>query len=64
MDLSPIYKAIGGGIAGLIIAEAARFGFQPDGPTANALSVVITALLGYGVGHLIVYFFPKNQPKI
>lgn len=64
MDFSPFYKAIGGGIAGLIIAEAARFGFQPDGPTASALSVVVTALTGYILGHALVYFSPKNKTKI
>lgn len=58
--LSTISKAIAGGLAGAIIAEAAHFGFQPDAPTKTALSVVITALVGYVVGHAIVYFSPKN----
>jgi hypothetical protein len=61
MDLAAISKAIGGGLAGLIIAEGARFGFQPDAPTASALAVLTTALAGYVVGHVVVYLSPKNK---
>lgn len=61
MELSTISKAIGGGIAGAIIALAAHFGFQPDAPTATALAVVVTAVVGYAVGHVAVYFAPKNK---
>lgn len=61
MDLAAVSKAIGGGIAGVIIAEAAHFGFQPDAPTATALAVVVTAVVGYVIGHVVVYFSPKNK---
>jgi FtsH-binding integral membrane protein len=61
VELSTISKAIGGGIAGAIIALAAHFGFQPDAPTATALAVVVTAVTGYVVGHVAVYFAPKNK---
>lgn len=60
-DISAFYKAVGGGVAGLLIAEAARFGFNPDAPTKDALALVVTALVGYIVGHVIVYFSPKNK---
>lgn len=56
-----INKAIAGGIVGLVVALAARFGWQPDAPTITALSVVVTSVVGYAVGHLTVYFFPKNK---
>lgn len=61
---STVSKAIAGGIVGLIIAEAARFGFQPNAAAASALSVLVTALVGYVVGHLVVYFAPANKTKI
>lgn len=63
-DLATISKAIAGGIVGLIIAEGARFGFQPDAPTASALGVLVTAIVGYAVGHAVVYFAPKNKERI
>lgn len=61
MDISTISKAIAGGIVGLAVALAARFGFQPDGPTVSALGVVVTAVVGYAVGHIVVYMAPKNK---
>lgn len=64
IDLSPINKAIAGGIVGVILTEAARYGFQPDAPTATALGVLVSAVVGYAVGHLAVYFAPKNSTKI
>lgn len=64
MDLSTISKAIAAGITGAIIALAARYGFQPDAPTASALGVIVTALVGYIAGHVVTYFAPKNSTKI
>lgn len=61
MNLSEISKAIAGGLAGLIIAEAARFGFQPDAPTKSAIAVLVTAVVGYLIGHIVVYLSPKNK---
>jgi hypothetical protein len=61
MDLSSMSKAIAGGVVGLIVAEAARFGFQPDAVTVSALGVVMTAIVGYVAGHVVVYFAPKNK---
>lgn len=63
-DLANISKAIGGGIAGALIALAAHFGFQPDAPTTTALAVVVTAVVGYVVGHIVTYFAPANKRKI
>lgn len=61
--LQTVSKAIAGGLVGLVVALVARFGWQPDAPTMSALSVVLTALVGYVVGHIAVYFAPKNVPK-
>lgn len=61
MNLSNISKAIAGGLVGIIVAEAAHFGWQPDGPTLDALSVIITGIVGYAVGHVVVYFAPRNK---
>jgi len=61
MDLTSISKAVAGGVVGLIVAEGARFGFQPSAPTKSAISVIVTALVGYLLGHLVVYFAPKNK---
>lgn len=61
IDLATMVKAIAGGIVGLVIAEAARFGFKADGPTVTALGVIVTGLVGYIVGHVVVYFAPKNK---
>lgn len=60
MSPSSITKAIAGGLVGLIVAEAAHFGWQPDAPTVTALGVIVTGLVGYVVGHVVVYFAPKN----
>lgn len=61
MDLTQISKAIAGGLVGLIVALAARYGFQPDAPTVTLLGVVVTALVGYLVGHVAVFVAPKNK---
>ena len=49
-------KAIGGGIAALVVGYAAQ-------PTVNlSLHTLWTALLSYAFGHLVVYLFPANKP--
>lgn len=63
MDLSAINKAIAGGITAAIVAVLARYGFQPHTDTITALGVIITALVGYVVGHIVVYLSPANKPK-
>ncbi len=61
MDLAAFSKAIAGGIAGVILSEAARYGFKSDPATVTAVGVVLTAIVGYVVGHVVVYFAPKNK---
>lgn len=62
--MQSISKAIAGGIVGLAVALAARYGWQPDAPTVTALGVVVTAVIGYVVGHLVTYFAPANKAKV
>ena len=64
MDLSTISKAIAGGLTGAIVAVLAHYGFQPHAETITALGVVVTALTGYVVGHVVVYLAPANKLKI
>lgn len=61
MDLSTISKAIAGGLIGVLVGEAARYGFHPMPTTVTAAGVLITAVVSYLVGHLAVYFAPKNK---
>jgi hypothetical protein len=61
MDLSPISKAIAGGLVGLVVAEVARYGFHGSPEVVNAVSVIVTALVGYVVGHIAVYLAPANK---
>jgi hypothetical protein len=60
MNLSSVSKAIAGGVITAVMAELAKFGFQPKGASASALSVIITAVVAYVVGHVAVYFAPSN----
>lgn len=62
-DLQTISKAIAGGVVGLIVALAARYGFHPNAPTVSALGVLVTGLVGYIAGHIVVYLAPANKPK-
>lgn len=62
-DVQSVSKAIAGGLVGLVVALVARFGWQPDAPTMSAIDVLITALVGYVIGHVSVYFSPANKPK-
>lgn len=60
MNLTPFDKAIAGGLVSLIVSELARFGFQPKGTSVTALEVIVTGLVSYVAGHLVVYF-AKNK---
>lgn len=60
MNLSNQQKAIAGGVVTAIVALFAHFGWQPDGQAMNFLNIVVTIVTGYIVGHLGVYFAPRN----
>lgn len=60
MELTTFDKAIAGGLSTAIVAVAARVGFHADAQTVSALSVVVTAIVGYVIGHIAVYF-SKNK---
>lgn len=61
MDLSQFSKAIAGGVITALVAEAARFGFHPRATTISAVSVIVTAIVSYVIGHVAVYFAPANK---
>lgn len=61
MNLSNISKAIAGGLVAILVAEAARYGFQPSNEVVSAVDVLVTALVSYIAGHAAVYFAPKNK---
>lgn len=61
--LQTVSKAIGGALAGAIIGLAARFGFDADQNTTDALGIILTALVSAGVGFISVYLAPKNKEK-
>lgn len=63
-DLPTIYKAVAAGIVTAVAAELARYGFQTSPETVTALGVIVTAVVAYAGGHLVVYFAPKNKEKI
>lgn len=60
-QLSTMNKAIAGGIITAVVGELARFGFQPKGNSLTVLSAIVTALVSYAIGHLVVFFAPKNK---
>lgn len=60
MQLSDMSKAIAGGITGALLALVARYGYKADGPTISLVSAVVTAVIGYAVGHVGVYLAPAN----
>lgn len=60
MNPSTISKAIAGGLTAAGVAEAARYGWHPDGQTVTALGVIVTAVVGYVIGHVVVFLAPKN----
>lgn len=64
LDLATISKAIAGGVVGAIIAVLAHYGFKANAPTVTALGVLVTALVGYVAGHVVVYLAPPNKPKL
>lgn len=61
MNLSSMSKAIAGGIVSALVAEAARFGFHPKAATVSAVSVIVTAVVAYVAGHVVVYLSPANK---
>lgn len=61
MDLSSMSKAIAGGIVSALVAIAAHYGFQANPEIITAAGVILTAAVGYAVGHIAVYLAPKNK---
>lgn len=60
MNLTSFDKAIAGGLVSLIVGELARFGFHPNAQAVTAAGVIVTGIVSYVAGHLVVYF-AKNK---
>lgn len=60
-DLATFSKAIAGGLVAALTAELARYGFHPGNETITALGVIVTAVVSYAVGHVAVYWAPRNK---
>jgi hypothetical protein len=52
MDLSPISKAIAGGLVTALVAELARYGFHVAPVYVDAVGVLVTGVIAYVVGHI------------
>ncbi len=61
--LATVSKAIAGAAVSAVVALAARFGFNADQPTVDALNVLVTAVLAALIGFVAVYLSPKNREK-
>lgn len=61
-DLATISKAIAGGLVAALVGLAARYGFHPHAETITAVGIIVTALVSYVAGHVVVYLAPKNKP--
>lgn len=61
--IAPVSKAVAGGIVGAVVAVLARYGFHASPETLNAVSVIVTAVVGYVVGHVVLYISPANKVK-
>jgi hypothetical protein len=61
MNLSSMSKAIAAGVTSALVAEAARFGFHPHATTVSAVGVIVTAVVAYVAGHVIVFLAPSNK---
>lgn len=54
-------KAIAAGIVTALALVIGRYGLKLDAPTTDALGVLLTAVVGYLVGHVGVFFAPANK---
>lgn len=64
MDLSSVSKAIAGGLAAVVISYFARHGVNLSPVVTDAGNTLLVALVSYAVGHLAVYFAPKNTTPV
>lgn len=60
-EISTISKAIAAGVISAVVGVAAKYGFHPSNEVITASGVLVTALVSYIVGHVFVYFAPKNK---
>jgi hypothetical protein len=63
LNLASMSKAIAGGLVSAIVLELGRYGFHPGPEVITAAGVVGTAVVGYVIGHLVVFLAPANRAK-
>lgn len=61
LNLSSVSKAVAGGLVTMVVALLSKYGVHPSGEVVSALGVILTAVVGYAMGHAAVYFAPKNK---
>lgn len=59
--LKTVSKAVAGAVVAAVVGLAARYGFNADQTTKDALEVLVTALVSAAVGYMGVYWAPKNK---
>lgn len=59
--MSPVSKAIAGGLVTLVVSFVSRYGWTLSPVVHDALSSISLAVVSYLVGHIVVYFAPKNS---
>jgi GH25 family lysozyme M1 (1,4-beta-N-acetylmuramidase) len=58
-----VSKAIAGGVTSMILTVLARYGFDVGSQNVTLLGIAITAVVAYAIGHVVVYFAPRNVTK-
>jgi hypothetical protein len=64
MDLSPISKAIAGGLVTLVVSFVAHYGWTLSPVVHDAVASISLAAVSYLVGHIVVYLAPKNKATV
>lgn len=59
--LQTVSKAVAAFIVTALVGIAARYGFNADQNTQDALGFVVTGLISGGLGYVAVYLAPKNK---
>lgn len=60
-NIASVSKAVAGGIVTSVTAFFARYGFHPTLAQLSVAAVILTVMIGYIIGHVIVYAAPKNK---
>lgn len=61
MDLTPMSKAIAGGVVTLVVGWLLRYGITLSPIVHDAVASIALAVATYATGHIVVFFAPKNK---